>query len=117
MSLPNQPNRVPVPDRGYGDDGPDWIVWAHGLDGAAKPPFPIRHARTQRSRVDREVLGTWKEEPMRAIDCSEGHDTVHLSAETDEGLMEKVRAHATEVHPGMSEEALQGMFMQLVHDE
>jgi hypothetical protein len=54
---------------------------------------------------------------MRAIDCSEGHDTVHLSAETDEELTEKVRAHAAEVHPGMSEEDLQGMFMQLAHDE
>ncbi len=54
---------------------------------------------------------------MRAIDCSEGHDTVHLSAETDEELMEKVRAHAAEVHPDMGEEALQGMFSQLVHDE
>ena len=54
---------------------------------------------------------------MRAIDCSEGHDTVHLSAETDEELMGKVRAHTDEVHPGMSEEQLQGLFMQLVHDE
>ncbi len=54
---------------------------------------------------------------MRAIDCSEGHDTVHLSAETDEELMEMVRAHAAEVHPDMGEEALQGMFGQLVHDE
>jgi hypothetical protein len=54
---------------------------------------------------------------MRAIDCSEGHDTVHMSAETDDELMEQVRAHVAEVHPGMSEEQLQGMFMQLVHDE
>jgi predicted small metal-binding protein len=54
---------------------------------------------------------------MRAIDCSEGHDTVHLSAETDEELMEKVRAHAADVHPGMSEDQLQGLFTQLVHDE
>jgi len=54
---------------------------------------------------------------MRAIDCSEGHDTVHLSAENDEELMEKMRAHAAEVHPGISEEDLQGMFMQGVHDE
>jgi predicted small metal-binding protein len=57
------------------------------------------------------------ERAMRAIDCSEGHDTVHLSAETDEELMEKVRAHAADVHPEMSNEQLQGMFMQLVHDK
>lgn len=54
---------------------------------------------------------------MRAIDCSEGHDTVQLSAETDEELMEKVRVHAAEAHPGMTEEQMQGVFAQLVHDE
>jgi hypothetical protein len=54
---------------------------------------------------------------MRAIDCSQGHDTVHLAAETDEDLMEKVRAHAAEVHPDMTEEQMQGVFTQLVHDE
>jgi hypothetical protein len=63
------------------------------------------------SSVDR------KEAAMRAIDCSEGHDTVHMSAETDEELMDQVRAHAAEVHPGMSDDQLQGMFVQLVHDE
>jgi hypothetical protein len=54
---------------------------------------------------------------MRAIDCSQGHDTIHLAAETDEDLMEKVRAHAAEVHPGMTEEQMQATFAQLVHDE
>lgn len=54
---------------------------------------------------------------MRAIDCSQGHDTVHLSAETDEELMEKVRAHAADAHPGMTEDQMQGIFAQLAHDE
>jgi hypothetical protein len=54
---------------------------------------------------------------MRAIDCSQGHDTIHMSAETDEELMGKVRAHAAEVHPELTDEQLQGMFAQLVHDE
>lgn len=54
---------------------------------------------------------------MRAIDCSQGHDAVHLSAETDEQLMEKVRAHAADAHPGMTEDQMQGIFDQLVHDE
>jgi hypothetical protein len=54
---------------------------------------------------------------MRAIDCSEGHETVHLSAETDEELLGKVRQHAADVHPELSEEQIQGIFAQLVHDE
>ena len=54
---------------------------------------------------------------MRAIDCSEGHDTIHLAAESDEELMEKVRAHTAEVHPDLTEEQVQGIFNQLVHDE
>lgn len=54
---------------------------------------------------------------MRAIDCSEGHDTVHLSAETDDELMQQVKAHAAEVHPELNDEQLQGMFAQLAHDE
>jgi hypothetical protein len=58
-----------------------------------------------------------KERGMRAIDCSEGHDTVHLSAETDEELMARVREHTAEVHPDLTEEQVQGIFDQLVHDE
>jgi len=54
---------------------------------------------------------------MRALDCSQGHDTIHFSAETDEELMRKVREHAAEAHPELGEEQLQGMFAQLVHDE
>ncbi|MGH2589404.1 MAG: DUF1059 domain-containing protein [Actinomycetota bacterium] len=54
---------------------------------------------------------------MRAIDCAQGHDTVHLSAETDEELMEKVRSHAAEAHPGMTDDQMKGIFDQLVHDE
>jgi predicted small metal-binding protein len=54
---------------------------------------------------------------MRAIDCAEGHDTVHISAETDEELMQKVREHAADVHPDLNEEQIKGIFSQLVHDE
>lgn len=54
---------------------------------------------------------------MRVIDCSEGHEPVHLAGETDEELMEKVRAHTAEVHPDLNEEQVQGIFDQLVHDE
>jgi hypothetical protein len=54
---------------------------------------------------------------MRAIDCAQGHDPIHMTAETDEELMEIVRAHAAEAHPELTDEQMQGMFAQLVHDE
>lgn len=54
---------------------------------------------------------------MRAIDCAAGHDTLHMSAETDEELMQQVRAHAAEVHPDLTDEQIQATFDQLVHDE
>ena len=54
---------------------------------------------------------------MRAVDCAEGHDTIHLSADTDDELLAKVRQHAAERHPEMSDEQIQGVFAQLVHDE
>lgn len=54
---------------------------------------------------------------MRAIDCAQGHDPIHMAAETDDELMEMVRAHAAEAHPELTEEMMQGMFAQLVHDE
>lgn len=54
---------------------------------------------------------------MRAIDCEQGHDKIHLSGATDDELMEKVRQHATEYHPDLSEDQLRGMFDQMVYDE
>lgn len=54
---------------------------------------------------------------MRAIDCSEGHDPIHLSADTDEELLAKLRGHAAEDHPDLTEEQIRGIFAQLVHDE
>ena len=54
---------------------------------------------------------------MRAVDCAEGHDTIHLLADTDDELLAKVRQHAAEHHPEMSDEQIQGVFAQLVHDE
>lgn len=54
---------------------------------------------------------------MRAIDCAEGHDTVHFSAPSDEELLSKVRDHVAEVHPELTEEQIQGIFSQGVHDE
>jgi predicted small metal-binding protein len=54
---------------------------------------------------------------MRAVDGSEGHEAVHLSAETDEELLRKVRQHAVDVHPELTDEQIQAIFAQLVHDE
>lgn len=54
---------------------------------------------------------------MRVIDCSMGHDPIHLSAETDEELLAKLRAHTAKDHPDLTEEQIQGFFAQLVHDE
>lgn len=54
---------------------------------------------------------------MRAIDCDQGHDKIHLSAETDEELLEKVRQHSAEYHPDLTEEQIRGLFDQMVHDE
>jgi predicted small metal-binding protein len=72
---------------------------------------------TTRARVIETVKAFREVMCMRAIDCSEGHDTIHLAAESDEELMEKVRAHTAEVHPDLTEEQVQGIFNQLVHDE
>lgn len=59
----------------------------------------------------------WKGGSVRAIDCSEGHDPIHLSGETDEELLAKLRGHAAEDHPDLTEEQIRGFFAQLVHDE
>lgn len=54
---------------------------------------------------------------MRAIDCEQGHDKIHITADNDEELFEKVKAHATEYHPALSEEEMRGMLTQMAYDE
>jgi hypothetical protein len=40
----------------------------------------------------------------------------HLQADDDEQLLEKVRAHAAEAHPQLTEEQLQQLVAQSAHD-
>lgn len=54
---------------------------------------------------------------MRAIDCDQGHDKVHLTAENDDELLVKVREHAAQYHPDLGEDQLKGMMAQMAYDE
>lgn len=54
---------------------------------------------------------------MRAIDCDQGHDKIHITAEDDEGLLAKVKEHAAQYHPDLSEDQIQGMMSSMAYDE
>jgi hypothetical protein len=55
---------------------------------------------------------------MRALDCIHpAHEDVHVTADTDEELVEKVRAHIAEVHPDMSPEQASDIVAQGAYEE
>ncbi len=59
--------------------------------------------------------GPQKESPVsREIHCPMGDG--HLQADDDEQLLEKVRAHAVEAHPELTEEQIQQVMAQGAHD-
>jgi len=51
----------------------------------------------------------------RELDCPMGDG--HLEADTDEQLLEKARAHASEAHPELSDEQLQAVVSQGARDK
>ena len=55
---------------------------------------------------------------MRAVDCVDPtHEDVHATAETDEELVEKIRQHIAEAHPGMSPAMAQEIVTRDAYDE
>lgn len=55
---------------------------------------------------------------MRALDCKDpAHEDMHVTAATDDELIEKVRQHISEVHPDMSPEEATGIVRQGAYDE
>lgn len=50
----------------------------------------------------------------REIHCPMGDG--HLEADDDEQLLEKVRAHAADAHPELTEEQIQQVMAQGAHD-
>lgn len=70
---------------------------------------------TRLSVCGRGVAGTLKENPVsREIHCPMGDG--HLEADDDVQLLEKVRAHAAEAHPELTEEQIQEVMAQGAHD-
>ena len=59
--------------------------------------------------------GPQKESPVsREIHCPMGDG--HIEADDDEQLLEKVRAHAAEAHPELTEEQIQQVMAHGAHD-
>jgi predicted small metal-binding protein len=55
---------------------------------------------------------------MRGVDCVHpAHEDVHVTAETDEELVEKVRAHIAEAHQDMQPEQASEIVAQGAYDE
>lgn len=55
---------------------------------------------------------------VRALDCVHpAHEDTHVTAESDDELVEKVRQHISEVHPDMSPEDAEGIVAQAAYDE
>jgi hypothetical protein len=55
---------------------------------------------------------------MRAVDCIHpSHEDMHVTADTDEELVEKVRAHIGEAHPDMAPEQASEIVAQGAYDE
>jgi hypothetical protein len=63
----------------------------------------------------RGVASLLKEDPVsREIHCPLGDGD--LEADDDEQLLEKVRAHAAQAHPELTEEQIQEVMAQGAHD-
>ena len=55
---------------------------------------------------------------MRALDCIHpAHEDLHATAETDEELVEKVRAHIAQAHPDMSPDQAGDIVAEGAYDE
>ena len=56
---------------------------------------------------------------MRAMDCKDqsSHDDMHLTASTDEGLLEQVKRHRDEYHPDLTDDQLAEIVAQSAYDE
>lgn len=55
---------------------------------------------------------------MRAFDCVHpAHEDMHVTAETDDEVVVKVREHIAEAHPDMSPDDAQGLVAQGAYDE
>ena len=55
---------------------------------------------------------------MRAFDCShDSHEDVHFTADSDEGLIEKIRQHRDEYHQEISDEQIREMVTASAYDE
>ena len=72
------------------------------------------------ARIGEATRGHIKREgmAMRALDCVHpAHEDKHVTAETDEELVEKVREHITQAHPDMGPDQAQGIVAQGAYDE
>jgi hypothetical protein len=55
---------------------------------------------------------------VRAFDCKhEAHEDAHFTADTDEGLIEKVRQHRDEYHPEITDEQIREFVTSGAYDE
>jgi hypothetical protein len=55
---------------------------------------------------------------MRALDCNHpAHDDLHVTAESDDQLEQKVREHISDAHPDMSPDDASGIVAEGAYDE
>lgn len=56
---------------------------------------------------------------MRALDCKDPatHADVHFTGTDDDDLLQQVRDHIREVHPGMSPDEAEGIVREAAYDE
>jgi hypothetical protein len=54
---------------------------------------------------------------MRAIDCGEGHDEIHMTGETDDELFEQLKQHRDQYHPELTDDQVRGAIAAGAYDE
>jgi predicted small metal-binding protein len=55
---------------------------------------------------------------MRALDCVDAaHEDMHVTADTDAELVEKVREHIAQAHPDMGADQAEGIVAAGAYDE
>ena len=55
---------------------------------------------------------------MRALDCVDpAHEDLHVTAESDEELVGKVRDHIAQAHPDMGPDQAEGIVAEGAYDE
>ena len=71
-----------------------------------------RIGEATRGHIEREGMA------MRAVDCVHpAHEDLHVTAETDEELVEMVRGHITQAHPDMGPDEAQGIVAEGAYDD